>query len=244
MSDIVIEAKNLDVRRGGASVLSDVSFKIEKGECFALLGGNGAGKSTTLLTFLGFLRPSGGEALAFGAPVETNMKSIRQRIAYLPEAATLYGHLTAKENLAYFLSLAGVKRTNGEIDAALSRVDLQKEARDRRMEGYSKGMRQKTAIALALLRETPVLFLDEPTSGLDPVAIDEFNKLVGDLSGDGATILMVTHDVYGACQAANRIALLRRGKLVGEFAAPFGGGIDTEAVHRAFAEHSAERDAA
>ncbi|MEL7488497.1 MAG: ABC transporter ATP-binding protein [Pseudomonadota bacterium] len=244
MSDSIIEAKNLSVSRGGASVLSGINFKIEKGECFALLGGNGAGKSTTLLAFLGFLKLSGGHALAFGAPVDGNVKSVREKIAYLPEAATLYGHLTAKENLSYFLSLAGVARSDSAIDAALDRVALQPDARHRRMENYSKGMRQKTAIALALLRETPVLFLDEPTSGLDPVAIDEFNRLVTELSSEGVTILMVTHDVYGACQAAHRIALLRRGALVGEFSAPDGGKIDTEAVHRAFAEKERERSAA
>ena len=106
------------------------------------------------------------------------------------------------------------------------------------MERYSKGMRQKTAIALALLRETPVLFLDEPTSGLDPVAIDEFNQLITSLAATGTTIVMVTHDVYGACQVAHRIALLRRGTLVGSFEAGEGGKIDTETVHAAFAERA------
>ncbi|MEM9704575.1 MAG: ABC transporter ATP-binding protein [Pseudomonadota bacterium] len=239
MTDLLIEAKNLSVERGNGPVLSDVSFKISKGECFALLGGNGAGKSTTLLTFLGFLEPSKGEALAFGSPVSANIKSVREKIAYLPEAATLYGHLNALENIEYFLSLANLSRTDAAIKEALERVDLQSEAWTQRMEKYSKGMRQKTAIALALLRETPVLFLDEPTSGLDPVAIDEFNRLVTKLAADGSTILMVTHDVYGACQAANRIGLLRRGELVGEFKAPIGGRIDTETVHAAFADRSA-----
>ncbi len=239
MSDIVLEAKNLCVRRGEANALSDVSFQIKKSEVFALLGGNGAGKSTTLLTFLGFLAPSSGEALAFGAAVAPDVDAVRRRIAYLPEAATLYPHMTARENLDYFLRLAEVRKSDAEIDAALDRVALQPEARAQRMEKYSKGMRQKTAIALALLRETPVLFLDEPTSGLDPVAIDEFNRLVTDLARDGATVVMVTHDVYGACQAADRITLLRRGRIVGDFNAPVGGRIDTETVHAAFAERSA-----
>lgn len=95
-------------------------------------------------------------------------------------------------------------------------------------------MRQKTAIALALLRDAPILLLDEPTSGLDPVAIDEFNRLIGQLSAQGSTILMVTHDVYGACHVANKIGLLRDGQIVGKFDAPPNGYIDSETVHNAF----------
>lgn len=104
------------------------------------------------------------------------------------------------------------------------------------MQTYSKGMRQKTAIALALLRQAPIFLLDEPTSGLDPVAIDEFNHLLRELANSGATIFMVTHDVYGACQVADRIGLLRNGELVGEFSAPQDGHINTEDVHAAFAQ--------
>jgi len=106
------------------------------------------------------------------------------------------------------------------------------------MDNYSKGMRQKVAIALAILRETPVLLLDEPTSGLDPVAIDEFNALVRKLAGQDKTILMVTHDVYGACQVADRIGLLSHGKLVGNFDAEPGHRIETDKVHAAFAQKS------
>lgn len=238
MTSTVVEARNLTVQRGQASVLSDINFKVSAGEIFALLGGNGAGKSTTLLTFLGLLEASAGEALVFGKSVQDDMAAVRSKVAYLPEAATLYPHLSAYENIDYFLSLAAVGRSRADVEEALDRVSLQEEARDQHMERYSKGMRQKTAIALALLRETPILFLDEPTSGLDPVAIDEFNKLVTDLAKAGTTIVMVTHDVYGACQVAHRIALLRRGTLVGSFEAKNGERIDTETVHAAFAERA------
>jgi len=235
MSGPVIEAVNLSVSRDNTPVLHDVSFQIQKGECFAFLGGNGAGKSTTLLTFLGLIKPSGGSARVFGKSVTDDPVAAREALAYLPESATLYGHLSAYENLNYFLSLAGLKRDRAEIDAALDRVALRADARPQKMDSYSKGMRQKTAIALALLRETPVLLLDEPTSGLDPIAIDEFNQLIRDLRADDKTILMVTHDVYGACHTADRIGLLRRGKLVGEFTAGANNRIDTEEVHKAFA---------
>lgn len=231
----VLEARDLSVERSGKRVLDGVSFSVAEGEVFALLGGNGAGKSTTLLTFLGFLSPISGLAHVNGTAPADNIAAARRAIAYLPEAATLYGHLTARENLRYFLSLAGTRPQADSIEAALDRVSLQSDARGRQLSSYSKGMRQKVAIALALLREAPILLLDEPTSGLDPVAIDEFHDLIRLLAGAGRSVLMVTHDVYGACQVAGRIGLLRHGQMVGNFSAPPGGRIETEAVHAAFA---------
>ena len=231
-----ITVQDLVVSRGETKVLQGISFSVEPGSVYALLGGNGAGKSTTLLTLLGFLSPDTGTAMVLEADVATDIKSLRQEIAYLPEAATLYTHLNAYENLDYFLDLAGKTTTRAELDSALDEVGLQPEARSRHMDNYSKGMRQKVAIALAILRQTPVLLLDEPTSGLDPIAIDEFNALVRKLAGQGKTILMVTHDVYGACQVADRIGLLRQGQLVGRFEAKADGRIETERVHAAFAQ--------
>lgn len=229
-----LEARQLSVQRAGKTVLREVSFSVAPGEVFALLGGNGAGKSTALLTFLGFLTPASGVAHVHGRPVNEQLGEARRSISYLPESATLYGHLSALENLDYFLSLAGLERDPAVIEAALDKVALQRAAWRVRMHTYSKGMRQKVAIALALLRQTPILLLDEPSSGLDPIAIDEFNRVVRELALDGRTVLMVTHDVYGACQVADRIGLLREGVLVGSFDAPAGARIDTEAVHAAF----------
>jgi len=234
-----LEVRSLVLVRDGTAVLNDVSFAVAPLDIYALLGGNGAGKTTTLLTLLGFLSPSGGSVLVDGREVAADVEAARAQIAYLPEAASLYGHLTAYENLAYFLDLAGRKVDRAAIDAALDQVALPLEARTRRMQAFSKGMRQKTAIALALLRDTPILLLDEPTSGLDPVAIDEFHDMVKALAVAGRTVLMVTHDVYGACQVADRVGLLRGGRLVGSFAAAEGGRIDTETVHAAFAEREA-----
>ncbi|MCY4200808.1 MAG: ABC transporter ATP-binding protein [Gammaproteobacteria bacterium] len=235
----ILSAQALSVARSGQQVLRDVSFDIEQGEVHALLGGNGAGKSTTLLTFLGFLSPASGSAQVQGREACDNIAAARQAIAYLPESASLYGHLNAYENLRYFLSLAKAEAHQPALDTALERVALQADAREMRMQTYSKGMRQKVAIALAILREAPILLLDEPTSGLDPAAIDEFNRLVRDLAENGRTILLVTHDVYGACHVADRIHLLHKGELVGTFDRPAGmNRIDTEAVHAAFATHS------
>jgi len=233
-----IAVNDLFVKRDGTEVLQGISFTVDPGSVYALLGGNGAGKSTTLLTLLGFLSPDRGAATVLDMDVAKQVDRVRQQIAYLPEAATLYTHLNAYENLEYFLDLAGMKTTRTQLDKTLDEVGLQAESRSRHMDNYSKGMRQKVAIALAILRETPVLLLDEPTSGLDPVAIDEFNALIRNLAELGKTILMVTHDVYGACQVADRIGLLRHGQLVGNFNAIDGEQIKTDLVHAAFAERA------
>ncbi|MBC6428302.1 MAG: ABC transporter ATP-binding protein [Cellvibrionales bacterium] len=238
-----LQADQLRVSRAGHEVLRGVSFAVDAGQIYALLGGNGAGKSTTLLTFLGFLPPSGGKVLVQGEEVGANLSTVRSALAYLPEAASLYDHLNAYENLRYFLRLAGLRTAQAGLDDALEQVSLPAESRPRALRHYSKGMRQKVAIALALLRNTEILLLDEPTAGLDPAAIDEFHALVRGLADAGKTILMVTHDVYGACQVADRISLLRAGEMAGEFAAQNGERIATEAVHRAFAGQRAAQAA-
>jgi ABC-2 type transport system ATP-binding protein len=232
--EVSLKAEQLHVQRSGKEVLAGVSFAVARGEVYGLLGGNGAGKSTTLSTFLGFLPAASGRVMVNGLDVGADVSAARRTIAYLPEAASLYEHLNARENLHYFLQLAGVLCDAADIEDALERVSLGADARGLPLRGYSKGMRQKVAIALAILRDTDILLLDEPTSGLDPTAIDEFHTLVRRLADAGKAILMVTHDVYGACQVADRIGLLRSGHLVDQFEARAGGRIDTETVHRAF----------
>ncbi|GEA09687.1 ABC transporter ATP-binding protein [Alteromonas sp. KUL49] len=230
----ILKASSLTVSFADHTVLDCVDFSVKQGEVFALLGGNGAGKSTALKTFLGTVSPTSGDAYVLDRSVKKDINSIRKNIAYLPESVTLYGHLSGIENIEYFLSLGGINRTEDDIKQALNRVALQVNAWHKPLSSYSKGMRQKTAIALALLREAPVLFLDEPTSGLDPSAIDKFNQLVASLSEQGTTVFMVTHDVYGACQIAHRIGLLHKGGIVGMFERGSNDTIDTEAVHTAF----------
>ncbi len=243
-SSAKLQADQLRVCRSDKEVLSGISFRVKGGEVYALLGGNGAGKSTTLLSFLGFLPPSGGSIAVKGVDVAADPKAARGAITYLPESASLYEHLDAYENLRYFLQLARVPYDRLAMESALDQVSLDPESRQRKLKEYSKGMRQKVAIALAILRDTDILLLDEPTSGLDPGAIDEFHNLVRDLADGGKTVLMVTHDVYGACQVADRIGVLRGGMLVGEFTAPESGRIETETVHRAFSDQESKEQGA
>lgn len=238
MQEAIIVASSLCVRLNSQLILDHVNFNVGRGEVFALLGGNGAGKSTTLKTFLGTVSPVSGNASVQGLSVDRDIELIRRKVAYLPESVMLYGHLTGLENIKYFLSLADITRSESDIEQALVRVALQEKAWHQPMSNYSKGMRQKTAIALALLREAPILFLDEPTSGLDPNAIDEFNQLIATLAAEGTTVFMVTHDVYGACQIAHRIGLLEHGKIVGMFERGEQSHIDTEEVHAAFSKRN------
>lgn len=234
MTKSLVTASKLCVDRGNRRVLDSISFNINKGDIFALLGGNGAGKSTTLLTFLGFVKPSSGEAMINGIKVEEDIQAARGQIAYLPESANLYAHLSAYENIEYFLSLAQISRSSQEISLSLDDVKLAPKMQIEPLSSYSKGMRQKVAIALAMLRRSPLLLLDEPTSGLDPVAIDEFNTILKALADAGTTIFMVTHDVYGACEIAKRVGLLQQGKMASVFEAVGETKISAEEVHQAF----------
>ena len=210
--DAIIEVNSLSFSIKNNAILKNLNFTVGSGEIYALLGGNGAGKSTTLKTLLGFNKPTQGSVKVVGKEVTQARDFVREKTAYLPESATLYPHLTARENVKYFLSLADINKTDEQINAAFNRVALQEGAWERHMQTYSKGMRQKTAIALAILRQAPIFLLDEPTSGLDPVAIDEFNQLVRELALTGATILMVTHDPVAA-EFAKRILHLDKGQL-------------------------------
>lgn len=230
----LIQIDKLVVERGARRVLDDLSLSVSSGEIYALLGGNGAGKSTTIAALLGFLKPSAGSIAVAGIDPSVSAEQARQKIAYLPENASLYEHLSARENVDYFLALAGEAHSIDEREAAFDAVGLQADARDRRLSGFSKGMRQKVAIALAVVRQVPVLLLDEPTSGLDPRATADFNALIGRLKERGTAILMVTHDLLGAADCADRIGFLDQGRIVEEVARA--DGYEVMALHRRYGE--------
>lgn len=233
----VIEIRDLEVSRGGVRVLDRLSLSVAAGETYALLGGNGSGKSTTLSTLLGLLRPDGGHINVAGANPATAPEAARRLIAYLPENVALYEQLSAYENIAYFMALAGAEPDRTRMDEALDAAGLQPEARERRVGSYSKGMRQKVAIAMAVLRDVPALLLDEPTSGLDPRATADFNQLVTRLKQRGTAILMVTHDLLGAADCADRIGFLAQGRIVEEIVPS--AGMDVLAMHHRYTEAAA-----
>jgi len=237
VSPAVISMDGVSLRRSGKQVLSDLSLTVGAGEVYALLGGNGAGKSTTISALLGFLAVETGTLRVAGIDPMADAESARRRIAYLPENVALYDPLSAYENIAYFMALAGNEPDREAMDQALDAAVLQREARTLRVGGFSKGMRQKVAIAMAVLRDVPVLLLDEPTSGLDPRATQEFNALVSRLKARGTAVLMVTHDLLGAADCADRIGFLAGGRIVEEVVPAEG--MDVLALHHRYGEAAA-----
>lgn len=239
MTTPALEANGVTVAYGPAPVLRDLSLRVARGEIYALLGGNGAGKSTTLNAFLGFVRPQSGSVRVCGIDVAADPLAARGQLAYVPENVALYEHLDARENIEYFLRLAGSSVDAATIDEALDAVGLDAAARGRRLGGYSKGMRQKVAIALAVARQVPVLLLDEPTTGLDPQATSEFNALLQTLRARGSAIFMVTHDLLGAAEVADRIGFLERGHIGHEFTAAGPERYDVRDLYRRYAGSTA-----
>jgi len=231
----VLQALGAVVDYGERTILQGLDLAVHAGEIYALLGANGAGKTTTLSLLLGFVRPRSGQVRVQGVDPVTAPAQARALIAYIPENVALYEHLSARENVAYLLELAGQPATAGAIGQALSAAGLDAAAHDRRVSGFSKGMRQKVAIALALARRVPALLLDEPTSGLDPQATAEFSRLLMQLRGQGVAILMVTHDLLGAADVADRMGFIAGGRLVEEVAASGEERFDVRALHRHYA---------
>lgn len=230
-----IELKDAVLSYGPHRVLQCLSLTVPAGSVYALLGGNGAGKSTILSVLLGFMRPESGRVSVAGIDPSADPDGARRRIAYLPENVALYEHLSAVENADYLLALSGEPRKRGEITAAFEAAGLEERAWDQRLGGFSKGMRQKVAIAVALLRQVPVLLLDEPTSGLDPRATGDFNRLLAAVRERGTAVLMVTHDLLSAADVADRIGFLDAGQIVHEVAATGSERFDLRALHARFA---------
>jgi ABC-2 type transport system ATP-binding protein len=215
----MIEAQHLSKSYGDQLALRSLNVKINKGEIFALLGQNGAGKTTTINCFLGFVQPTSGDAFIDGVSVSSNPQESKKLLAYIPETVMLYPNLSGIENLAFFSALAGLTYGQEELRAFLGKSGLQEAAQSQRVGGYSKGMRQKVGIAIALAKQAKALFLDEPTSGLDPKASNEFSDILQELSAQGTAILMATHDIFRAKEVAHRIGIMKEGQLVSELAA-------------------------
>lgn len=215
-SRAVLQAINLTKRyEDGILALDHVNFTVNSGEIYAMLGGNGAGKTTTINLFLNFIEPTEGEAIVNGTVTHKDPLKAKGDLAYVSEHVRLYPNFTALQNLDFFVRLGGkTSYTRDDYRRALLRVGLQSEAHDKRLKGFSKGMQQKTGIAIAILKDAPAILLDEPTSGLDPKAALEFVRLIESLRDEGKAILMSTHDIFRAREIADTVGIMNRGQIV------------------------------
>jgi ABC-2 type transport system ATP-binding protein len=213
VSQPLLAIDNVIKNFGTRNALRELSLQLAAGEVFALLGPNGAGKTTTINLILGFLKADAGRVSVCGFDVATASQEARRHIAYIPEQVALYPAMSGLENLRYFTTLAGLALPRSRLEQLLSEAGLAPEAHVRKASGYSKGMRQKVGIAVAIAREASVLLLDEPTSGLDPSASAEFSSVVRAAAARGTAVLMATHDLYRIKEIADRVGVLHNGRI-------------------------------
>ena len=231
----MLEAVDLTkVYNGGTAALDSLNLRVEPGEIFCLLGANGAGKTTTINLFLNFIQPSRGTAKVKNLDVTRASLETKKYLAYIPEQVMLYRNLTGLENLNYFSSLAEKSYERSELLAFFEQVGLTTEEADKRVSAYSKGMRQKVGIAIALAKKAEALLLDEPTSGLDPKASNEFSGLLQNMSSQGVAIFMTTHDLFRAKETGTRIGIMKQGRLVDTLGTE---GLQHSDLERIYLEH-------
>ncbi len=212
----VIDVEVLSRSFGAIRAVDGLSFQVYKGEVFGLLGPNGAGKTTTVRLLNGVLHPSGSQARVLGFDPTVDGRRLRRQTGVLTEIPSLYERLTARENLAIFGALYGIPEPDlsRRVARILEEFDLTSRADDR-VGGFSKGMKQRLALARALLHEPPLLFLDEPTAGLDPEAARQVIEMVGQLSHqEGRTVFLCTHNLSEAQRLCDRVAVMDRGRLL------------------------------
>jgi len=203
---------------GSVRAVDRISIEVPAGSIYGFLGPNGAGKTTTIRLLLGLLEPTAGEAEVLGQDVRTGSQHIRERSGVLLESDGLYLRLTARQNLDYFARISGLDSGSraARIEELLTAMDLW-DRRDGRVADFSKGMRQKLALARAFLSRPQLLFLDEPTSGLDtPTAVALRQQLVRLAREEGVTVFLTTHNLLEAEKVCDRVAVIRRGRLLAE----------------------------
>lgn len=213
----MIVTKNLTKKYAEHLALDKLDLTVNQGEIYCLLGANGAGKTTTINLLLGFISPSSGTATIGGVDVFKNNLESKKLLAYIPENLMLYPSLSAIENLDYFSGIAGKKFNTQELRSFLGEAGLQQQAFNNRISTFSKGMRQKVGIAIALAKDAKALLLDEPTSGLDPKASNEFGQLLHKLKEQGVATLMATHDLFRAKEVGTHIGIMKDGQLKQQF---------------------------
>ncbi|MCK6585662.1 MAG: ABC transporter ATP-binding protein [Anaerolineales bacterium] len=212
----IIEVNDLRRTFGENVAVDRMTFTVEPGEVFGLLGPNGAGKTTTVRLLNGILPPSEGTARVFGFDPTTQGEDIRRKTGVLTETPALYERLSARENLEFFATLQAIPESDvsRRVDEMLEFFELAPRAKDK-VETFSKGMKQRLALARALIHKPPLLFLDEPTSGLDPEAAQQVNDLIANLtSANGQTVVLATHNLFEAQRLCDRVAVMNKGKIL------------------------------
>ena len=212
----IINVQSITKNFNNNKAVKDLSLAIHEGEIYGLLGHNGAGKSTTINILLGFLQPDSGSASINSIDISSNYNEARKCIGYISENVSLYPYLTGKENLDYFCKLSGKSLSQSSLSNLLNECGLENKVHQNRIDTYSKGMRQKVGIAIALAKEAKVYLLDEPASGLDPLASNELSLLLKKLASQGAAILMASHDIFRVRETCDRIGIIKKGELVKE----------------------------
>jgi ABC-2 type transport system ATP-binding protein len=212
----IIEVNNLQRFFGDNKAVDGMTFTVDSGEVFGLLGPNGAGKTTTVRLLNGILPSSAGTAQVFGFNPGTQGEQIRRKTGVLTETPALYERLTASENLEFFGTLHEIPESDlkQRVEEMLDFFELTSRARDK-VETYSKGMKQRLALARALIHKPPLLFLDEPTSGLDPEAAQQVNDLIANLSqANGQTVVLASHNLLEAQRLCDRVAIINKGRIL------------------------------
>jgi len=211
-TNAAIETRALTKRYGSVEALTDLDLEVRPGEIFGFLGPNGAGKSTTIRILLGFLHPTAGGARVLGLDAVTQSVEIRRRIGYLPGGIAVYDSLSGADALEYLGDLQGsppVRR-----DELCERLEMPASVLRRRVRDYSRGMRQKMGVIQALQHDPELAILDEPTEGLDPLMQQAFYGLLDDLRSAGRTVFMSSHVLSEVERVCNRVAIIRRGRLM------------------------------
>ncbi|MFD2368529.1 ABC transporter ATP-binding protein [Brevibacillus sp. GCM10020057] len=211
----MIEVKQVAKRFGQFTAVHDLSFRVEAGEVYGLLGENGAGKTTTMRMMATILQPTEGDIEISGYSVRREPAEVRRRIGILFGGDVgLYNRLTARENIAYFGSLYGLDpaRLQERIDSLSRMLDME-EFIDRRVGAFSRGMKQKVAIARTLVHDPDVILLDEPSTGLDVTAANIFRRMVSRMQEEGKTILFSSHNMGEISKLCKRVALIHKGRL-------------------------------
>jgi ABC-2 type transport system ATP-binding protein len=210
----VIETRGLVKRYGSFTAVDHVDLEVGKGEVFGLLGPNGSGKTTTILLLLGLTEPSEGGVLVNGLDPLRQPLAVKRKVGYLPDQVGFYDNLSARENLAYSGRLMGLERGEAasRIDAALARVRLSDVA-DKRVGAFSRGMRQRLGLAEVIMKQAEIAILDEPTGGLDPQSTQELLELIGELAGEGMTIVLSSHLLAMVQSVCDRVALFNQGRI-------------------------------